>query len=271
MIFEFNAYSALLLPFCVHGLVFTALLLMRSWRLSEVSDRWLALLVLLCTLKVAHWMLGFAGWYSTHDGHSMFMFYFPFELQIGLGPLFYIYFRSMTNQDYRVRGRRWGHFAPLLAYVAWHLVCFGADVGLRHWLRGHPLPGHFGTQGPLISLAWPHQAARALGYLLLFGYGYATLQAFRQYHHYLNSHFSSTEWVRFNWLRNALRALLLAVVVSLLFSALDWLVGPLSYAQYWYEYLATGLLLVHLSVAGWQIYHPGRARLYYQPSAHLHL
>ena len=43
------------------------------------DDILLGWLLFLNAVKIAYWMLGFAGWYDTHDRFTSFMFYFPFE------------------------------------------------------------------------------------------------------------------------------------------------------------------------------------------------
>ncbi|WP_400191360.1 helix-turn-helix domain-containing protein [Hymenobacter sp. B81] len=264
MLFEFSPYSSLLLPFFVQGIVFSGLLLLRSWRRDEPADRWLAGLILLYTANISQWMLGFAGWYDAHNGYSTAMFYFPFALYLGAGPLFYFYFRSLTNPAFRLRGRQLWHFAPFAAYVGWFAFCFLVDVLLRHRLGGQPLPEHFGTKGALISLELVHDAFELGNYVSLAVYGYLTLRAFRQYTRYLNDNFSNSERQRFRWLRHVVVAVLVGTSVSVVFALVD-LGAGLSYVEFWYGYLFTGVLIYYLSVAGWQAQQPGRAPLRFEP------
>ncbi|GAA4380134.1 AraC family transcriptional regulator [Hymenobacter koreensis] len=266
MLFQFSQYSSLLLPFFVQGIVFGVLLLVRSWRLAVPADRWLALLVLLYTANIAQWMLGFAGWYDAHNGYSTFMFYFPFSFHLGAGPLFYLYFRSLTNPEFRLRGRQYWHFAPMAAYVGWYAFCFGVDVLLRHQWLGQPLPEHFGTKGTLINFGLVHDVAGALNYASLAAYSYLTLREYRQYTRYLNDNFSDTERRRFRWLRHVLVAVLIGTAVSFVFNLIDVGAG-LSYVQFWYGYLFTGLIIYYLSVAGWQAQHQWRTPLQFEPEA----
>lgn len=100
MLFSFSLRSSLLLVFVVPGLAATLWLLARAWRREAAPDALLALLLLVPTLGVARWMLGYAGWYDSHDGYSTFMFYLPWELDLVLGPAYYLYFRSLTNQEF---------------------------------------------------------------------------------------------------------------------------------------------------------------------------
>lgn len=86
MPFEFNLYSSLLLPAFIQGILFAALLLVRGWKFQRLSDKLLGWLLLLNAIKIAYWMLGFAGWYDSHDGFTSFMFYFPFDNVLWMGP-----------------------------------------------------------------------------------------------------------------------------------------------------------------------------------------
>ncbi|TGD82350.1 helix-turn-helix domain-containing protein [Hymenobacter wooponensis] len=269
MLFTFSVYSGLLLPFFVQGLVVSGVLWVRRRREEVTADGWLALLLLLETLRLAQWMLGFAGWYDAHNAYSTFMFYFPFSNWLAVGPVLYFYFRSLTNEEFRFRGSHWWHFAPALAYLAARLCLLVGDIGWWHLLRGHPLPAHFGTKGPLA--AWADQTPYGywldvLGNLLVLAYSVWALREYRAYAHYLNDNFSDTDRIRFRWLRNVLVAVSISAGVTLVFTLTDTFINPLSYYEAWYDYLFTGLLIYYLSIAGLLTGHR-LASLRFQPPA----
>ena len=250
MLFEFQAESALLLPFVVPGAALALYLLGRAARVGTLSDGLLAVLLLLNVLPVAQWMLGYAGWYDSHDGYSTFMFYVPWQLWLGWGPAFYLYFRSLTNQEFRLRGQ-WRHLLPALGYVAVFAGAAVYDLGWCRGVLGQNLPYHFGTKG--LAGNWldgVRSLADWLGYTLMLAYGWATLRQFRQYRRYLDDNFSDTARLRFRGLRNVLVAALLGVSLWLGFEVLNSLLGPFSYGGYWYAYLANGLLIYYLALVG---------------------
>jgi len=268
MAFTFSAYSALLLPFFLQGVVVAVVLLARGRRHGSPADGWLALLLLLQTVRLAQWMLGFGGWYDAHDASSTFMFYFPFSNWLAVGPALYFYFRSLTNQEFRFERHHWLHFAPALAYLGWRLITFGVDVVWQHGVLGQPFPFHFGTKGRLANVAeevgdW----VEALGYISVAVYTWFTLRNYRAYRRYINDYFSDTERIRFVWLRNLLVALLAGVSITFLFGVVNVSVMPLSYYQVWYEYLTTGILIYFLSIAGLLANHRLAAPLHFQPSS----
>ncbi|GAB3824251.1 helix-turn-helix domain-containing protein [Hymenobacter jeollabukensis] len=268
--FVFNAYSSLLLPFFVQGLVVSGLLLVRGRRHGTPADGWLALLLLLSTARLAQWMLGFGGWYDAHDARTTFMFYFPFGNWLALGPGLYFYFRSLTNQEFRFGGRDGRHFLPALLYLAGCLLLWAYDVGWQHLVLGRPLPGHFGTKGSLatwLDASALSRGAELLGYVSVLLYAALTLRHYRAYRRYVNDNFSDTERLRFTWLRNVLVAVPAGLLVTLLFEAVNAAIRPLDYYQAWYDYLFTGILIYYLSIAGLLANHRLTAPLHFQPTA----
>lgn len=267
MLFEFGAYSSLLLPFVVPGVALAAYLLVRAARRDTPADGLLGLLLLLNVLPVAQWMLGFAGWYDSHNAYSTLMFYTPWGPWLAWGPVFYLYFRSLTNQEFDLR-RHWGHLLPWLLYVGAYAAAAGYDVVWRHTLRGEALPFHFGTKGwagaALDNTGFPLDV---LGYASMLGYGLATLRHYRRYRRYLDDNFSDTTRLRFRGLRDLLLAALLALVVWLTLDILDAFIGPLGYTGSWYAYLANGVLIYYLSVVGLQANYAAAVPLRFRPDA----
>lgn len=264
MLFYFNQWSSLLLPFFLQGIIFAILLLWRGFREERLSDKLLAALVLIFTLRVANWMLGFAHWYDAHDWHSTFMFYFPFNHWFLIGPLVYFYFRSLTNRDFRFQKKDIQHFIPAIIDLTIVLFVFIGDVVVSHWLRGEPFPYHFGTQGKLRMEGIPGvDAILTISTMVsLSGYFIITIRLYRRYRNfYVNEHFSDTEKVSFTWLRNFLYAVVAATIIWLVFFALRFFADAPNYQQDWYSFFAWGIILYYLSISGY----------YTRPEASLHL
>ena len=251
MLFQFGLHSSLLLPFVVPGAVATGWLLVRAGQRGSPADALLALLLLVPTLSVSQWMLGYAGWFDSHDGHSTVMFYVPWRANMLLGGAYYLYFRSLTNQDFRWRPAlrhllpgllEWGIFAAVAAY----------DLLWCHGLRGRPLPDFFGTKGAgataLDELALPEAL---LGSALLLGYGLRVLADYRRYARYLDDNFSDPERLRFAGLRQLLVLQALVLVLSLLFTTLNEAFN-FSYDAAWYFFALRGVLIYGLIVVGIQ-------------------
>ena len=267
MLFQFGAHSALLLPFVVPGLVLALNLLVRAARFGHLPDGLLALLLLLNVLPVTQWMLGYAGWYDSHDGYSTFMFYLPWQPWLLWGPAFYLYFRSLTNQAFELR-RHWRHLLPGLLYAGLFAVAALYDLGWSRGLHGRALPFHFGTKGEAANwLDAINGLVGWLGYALMLGYGLATLRLFRRYRRYLDDNFSDTARLRFRGLRDLLVAALLGLVLWVGFEVLNEAIGPLGYGDYWYAYFANGALIYYLGLVGLQANFAAVVPLRFEPEA----
>ena len=252
MLFQFGLRSALLLPFVGPGAVATLWLLGRAGRRGAAPDALLALLIALPTLSVSQWMLGYAGWFDSHDGYSTVMFYVPWQLNLLLGPGYYLYFRSLTNQEFRLGPRAWRHLLPGLAQVALFAGVALLDLGWRRGLRHEALPDFFGTKGA--AATWRDglfEPLNWLGVALLMAYGLRMLADYRRYAHYLNDNFSDPERLRFAGLRQLLVLQALVLLLGLASTLLNYLFD-LSYDAAWYIFALRGLLIYGLIVAGIQ-------------------
>jgi AraC-like DNA-binding protein len=252
MLFYFGPRSALLLPFVVPGVAAVGWLAARAWRRGTWPDALLALLILIPTLSIAQWMLGFAGWYDSHDGYSTAMFYVPWQLNLLLGPAYYFYFRSLASQEFRLAGRAWLHLAPGLGKLALLGVALAYDLG---WWRGvlhRALPYHFGTKGPgAVLLDGLDRPAGYLLYGLLPLYCWWVLADYRRYTRYLDDNFSDPERLRFAGFRQLLLLQVGTLALSLLFEVLD-RAFAFGYTEAWYYYALRGLFIYALMVVGVQ-------------------
>ncbi len=252
MLFQFGPRSALLLPFVVPGAVAALWLLGRALRRGAPADALLGLLIALPALSVAQWMLGYAGWFDSHDGHSTVMFYVPWQLHLLAGPAYYLYFQSLTNVEFRLGPRAWQHLLPGLAHIGLFVGAALLDLGIRRGLRHEVLPDFFGTKGAAATwLDTLFSPLAYLGYALLLGYGLRMLADYRRYRRYLDDNFSDPERLRFAGLRQLLLLQVLGLGLGLLFTALD-TAFDFSYDAAWYFFALRGALIYGLIVVGLQ-------------------
>lgn len=248
MPFSFNLYSSLLLPPFIQGVLYFILFLQRWGKEKNISDVLLAFIILLNTLKVAFWMLGYAGWYDSHDGFTTFMFYFNFNNVILTGPLLYFYFLSLTNTDFKFRKEHRKHFILPIFWIFFIIVKFVID-----FLLYYPFPNtpffQYGTKGPFAEFD-KSSVAYSLSYISFFYYVLKTLKEFKYYKIYINSNFSSTEKISFNWIRNLLYAVAACVIVMFLFFIADVVRNGLTYAEDWFSYLILGIIIYYISING---------------------
>ncbi|MFM6925150.1 MAG: helix-turn-helix domain-containing protein [Ferruginibacter sp.] len=250
MPFDFNLYSGLLIPFFVQGILFSIILFVRGKQEEKLSDTLLGWLLLLNAIKIAFWMLGFAGWYDTHDAYSSFMFYFPFNNVLWMGPLLYFYLLSLTNTEFVFQKKHYRHFILPVLFLGMIIVKFIVDFAFNRPFPVEELT-QYGTKGPLADLdknIW----IDVFSYGTFFYYLYISIKAYRGYQVYIKQNFSSTEEIRFDWMRNLLYAIAGGVIVFFIFSLIQRFVEiRRSYVFEWYAYVALGIVIYYLSIAGY--------------------
>lgn len=268
MLFEFNRYSALLLPFFIQGILFFILLLIRGIQESKLHDRLLSFLILIYTVRVSSWMLGFAGWYDSHDAYSTFMFYFPFDHWFFIGPLVYFYFRSLTNSQFEFRRKDLRHFFPGLFMLVYKFALFFVDVVVKHWWQGREFPLHFGTKGMLADGISPiGDVLFIIAHLLIIYYFIRTAIEYQSYRKYINQHFSKTDQISFSWLKYFLYAVVAGQIIWVLFRIIDLFTPePLSYVNMWYSFFLWGIIIYYLSIYGFNIDQSAFYKLRFNPN-----
>jgi AraC-like DNA-binding protein len=261
MPFSFNIYSSLLvLPFST-GVTYTILLFLKGRKENSLSDYLLGLLILVNTFKIAVWMLGYAGWYDTHDGYTSFMFYFPFNNVLLNGPILYFYFLSLTNSNFRFQKRHLKHLILPALWILFILLKLSTD-----FIYYYPFPDtvdfQYGTKGPLAELD-KSLAASVISYACFFYYVLLTLRQFRFYKKYISDHFSSTTQIDFRWLQNLLYAIIAGGTVMFCFIIADNITDGLTYYQDWFSYLLLGIFLYYISINGYNTNPFKKAKLQY--------
>ena len=247
--FDFNLYSSLLLPFVLHGIVYCVLLFVKGKMKEDVSYTVFGFILLINSLKIAYWMLGFAGWFDLHNAYTSFMFYFPFNNMVLVGPLLYFYFRSLTNHSFRFSAAHWPH---AIIPAAWLLLIAGKFLGdfLLHKPFDAGSAGQYGTKGVLAE--WDKlPPARLAGYIVFFYYTWLTLREYTAYQTYLRFNFSNFAGIGFSWFRNLLIAISAGCVIMFVFEVTEFFTGGMSYRSEWYSYFLLGIVTWYLAIRGY--------------------
>ncbi len=252
MLFDFNIYSSLLLVPFLHAIIFAFLFFFRYRKEERMSDMLLGGVLLLNAIKIAYWMLGFAGWYDSHNAYTSFMFYFPFNNMLLLGPLVYFYFLSLTNAQFNIRHISYYH---LILPIACFVLIVGKaliDVGFYYPFDYSELT-QFGTKGPFAELD-KNKLFTLIGYLSFSYYLIKTLQAFKAYRIYLQDNFSSTHKLDLKWLRNLIYLCGFGAFTFFIFDLIGLINSGNSFRFDWYAYLGLGFVTYYLSIAGFYNY-----------------
>jgi len=234
------------------------LLFSRGFRTDKLADKLLATLLLLISWHIAQYMLGFAGWYNQEDGvangwYSTFMFYFPFHNVLWIGPVFYFYFRSLTNDNFTFSKKYLWHFLPGLLYFSIMLFIFIVDIGYTKWFSQAELPHHFGTQG-----AWSDyrqstidsifQHLNTISFVI---YLVLTVRIYKQYRQYINDNYSDTAAIQFNWIRNILYLVIAGFIFDFLIDISSNFIDYEDYKGKWNAYFGYSIMLYAISILGY--------------------
>lgn len=263
MVFNFNLYSGLLFPAFLHGIIFSVLLFIRGRREERLSDTLLGWLLLLLSIKVSFWMLGFAGWFDTHDELSSFMFYFPFSNVLLIGPLLYFYFLSLTNADFTFKKEHLRHFFLPAIYLMLVILKCSVDF-LFYYPFAETNQSHFATKGPWADVLNDY-IIEFISYASFIYYLFLTLRSYKKYQAYVVENFSTTEPIAFSWIRNILYACAIGILLFLLFEVISLLTDAKGYVYFWYPYLALGVIIYYISIAGYQTGNLYRQKLHFEP------
>ena len=126
MLFQFGFYSSLLLITFSQGIIYSLLLLIKGFKTENKSNYWLSFFIFLCSLFIAPWMLGFAGWYDNQPYRDI-LFYTPLQHLFFIGPVIFCYTQSLLNPSFKFNKKRFLHFIPGLIYLIYILFLWIYD------------------------------------------------------------------------------------------------------------------------------------------------
>jgi len=242
MHFEFGFYSSLLLIFFVHGLVYAVMLLKKGVQNNTVSDKWLALFLLICILYIAPWMLGFAGWYDNQPYRDV-LFYIPFQQLFFIGPVIFFYVQSLLNPGFHFGKKDWWHFLPGIGYGLFCLVMFVSDKLILHeyYFLGN-------GQDPDFDLWY-----QLTGFVSMVFYFLLSLRYYNLYLSIIVQVISYADLVMFRWVKKFLLAFLLMLVLRLLFfiAGLLPVFNDLAYTGPWWEYFSFAIIFYYIAITGY--------------------
>lgn len=206
-------------------------------------------------------MLGFAGWYDSHNWLTSFMFYFPFNVTLLIGPLLYFYFLAITNEGFEFSKKQVVH---LWLPIGWLIVMIGKlAIDFAFYYPFWQIPAYqFGTRGPWAELD-KTVVFNVISYLSFVYYLWLTLVAYRNYRKYADQHFSMLENIDFRWIRTIIYAISAGIGLLFIYQFISW-IHPISYKTDWYSYLFLGVLIYYISIKGYQIQMVSKPALHFE-------
>ena len=238
MHFGFGFKSSTLLIFFIHGLVFTLLLLYKGISNEHKSSYWLAAFIFLCSMYIAPFMLGYAGWYGI-DSHREVLFFVPFQQLFLMPPLVYFYVKSSLHASFKFQAKDWLHFIPAILYAIYSLIIWITDTMILDEF-------YFYADGRDKDLALWYQVS---GFIMMVFYLFASLKLYAQYRQKTFETVSFADSILYSWIQRFLIAFLGLLLIRILFFILnpEWAnFGN----KYWY-YLAFSILFYYIALSGY--------------------
>lgn len=238
MHFHFSFYSSILLIFFSQGLVFSFSLMRKGIQEGYSSSKWLSFFIFLCTMYIAPWMLGHAGWYSLQPYQDI-LFYLPLQQLFLIGPVMFFYVQSLLNPAFQFGRKEWLHCLPAILYGIYSLVIFVVDQLILH-------EHFFYANGRDKDLDTWYQRAGLISMIL---YALLSIRYYNLYKKLIFNALSFAESIRFEWVRRFLLAFVLMQVLRGIFEFgyPHW--G--NFPQKWWYYFFFSLLFYYIAFSGY--------------------
>lgn len=241
MLFEFGFYSSLLLIFFTQGIIYSILLLIKAVKDNNKSNYWLSLFIFLCSLYIAPWMLGFAGWYDNQPYRNI-LFYTPFQHLLLIGPIIFFYTQSLLNPNFEMSKKNWLHFLPGLLYLVYIISLWIYDRFLFH---GY----YFYENGMDKDFDNWYQKAGLISMLIYF---ILTIRYYNLYKKLMFQVVSYADTILFKWIKTYLYAFLIMLLLPIVFDIITLIKPELaSYQGSWWFFLFFSIIMNYIAIAGY--------------------
>lgn len=241
MLFEFGFYSSLLLITFSQGIIYSVLLLLKAIRTETNSNYWLSLFIFLCSLFVAPWMLGFAGWYDNQP-YRDFLFYMPFQHLFFIGPVIYFYTQSLLNPSFHLTKRNFIHLIPGILYLLYSVFMWIYD---KYIFKGY----YFYKDGMDKDFdSWYHNA----GIASMIIYFVLSIRYYNLYRKLMFQVVSYADSVLFKWINTYLYSFLVMLLLPILFDSASLFYPELnSYTGSWWFFLFFSIIMYYIAITGY--------------------
>jgi AraC-like DNA-binding protein len=241
MLYDFNFYSSLLLITFTQGIIYSLLLLKKGFQTENKSNFWLSIFVFICSLYVAPWMLGFAGWYDNQP-YRDFMFYMPFQHLFFIGPILFFYTQSLLNPSFKFNKKHFLHLIPGILNLFYNLWIYIYDKLI---IRDY----YFYENGIDKDFDEWYQI---LGQISILIYFILTLKFYNRYKKIIVQVSSNADEILFQWIKNYLFAFLIMLLLPHFFDLISHFYPSInSYKGGWWFYLFYSLVLYYIAITGY--------------------
>ncbi|MEM9000344.1 MAG: helix-turn-helix domain-containing protein [Bacteroidota bacterium] len=241
---NFDIFSTPLLILATQGVVFGLLLLTRYRDKKTVSDLFLALLVLITCYHRTTYTIGFMDWYDTYRNTKIN--YWLVSLALAIGPLIYLYIKSVTVSDFKFNKKQLLHFIPVFIFVVYRIFIFIYDAHL---------PGFANEQNGVLMKKWIMgglgtltDAFISVQQLLYLAF---SLQHYFFYRKNIRNYFSNTYKLELNWIRNFLFVYSFLFLYDNVQGLVDISIIKLSWIEKWWYQFFSALAVIYIGIKGY--------------------
>lgn len=241
MIFEFNAYSCVLLVGFINILIYGILLILRSFNNKDNSGYWLSFFLILSCLYILPWMLGFAGWYNVQI-YRDFLLYFPSQQILLIGPVIFVYTQELLNEKFKINIFNLLHFVPQLLYNVYVFVMYVVDKYIfeTYYFYKNGLDKDFDS--------W----YQTLGELSMIIYFILCLKAYDQYQTKIYDVTSFADQIQYKWVKSILIVFLSMILIFVFFDGLAYIYPTLiSYESSWWKFALFSIVMYYVALTGY--------------------
>lgn len=223
------------------GIIFAVLLFLRYRQKGNQSDLILVFFLLIMAWHRTTYTIGFMGWYDTFKNTKVN--YYLISLGLAMGPLMYLYVRTIVQAPYKLVKKDYLHFIPVGLFVTYRLVILFHDAMQPGWASGYSgvwqREFHEVYGGPFMHIL--HYTSQTL-------YIAFTIQLFLQYRTKIVAFFSSTYRVELNWIRNFLVVYTFLFVYAECTTLIDSFITDLDYVHHWWIHFFSAIAIVYLGI-----------------------
>ena len=241
MLFQFGFYSSVLLISFTHGIIYSALLLYKAIKNENKSDYWLSLFIFLCSLYIAPWMLGFAGWYDNQPYRDL-LFYIPFQHLFFIGPIIFFYTQSLLNPSFKFSKKETAHLLPGTLYLIYTFAIWIYDKYI--------FVGYFFYEDAMDKdFEYWYQK---LGFISMVTYFILSIRYYNVYKKLMFQVVSYADSILFKWIKTYLIAFLLMLLLPITFDIMGFFFPEIkSYQGSWWFFLFFSIIMYFIAVTGY--------------------
>lgn len=241
MLFQFGFYSSLLLISFSQGIIYSILLFTKAIKTGDKSNYWLSLFVFLCSLYIAPWMLGFAGWYDNQPYRDI-LFYVPFQHLFLVGPIIFFYTQSLLNPSFQFSKKETIHLIPGLLYIMYIVAIWIYDQFIfgNYYFYQNGMDKDFDD--------WYQK----LGLISMIVYFILSLSYYNVYKKLMFQVVSYADSILFKWINTYLIAFLVMLLLPVVFDIIGFLYPEMkSYQGSWWFYLFFSIVMYYIAITGY--------------------